>query len=78
MPTKTTMQDALKVRWQERGLTEQQADDMAAIAAELATVTGKPIGSCLEDVNKRVTEVLTERLLARINDTITYGSDLGK
>jgi hypothetical protein len=77
MPTKTSY-TALRVKWEKWGLSEQQADDLTKIAEELTVVTGKPIGSCLDDVDRRVAELLTDRMLGRVADTIIYGSDLGK
>ncbi len=80
MPARPTqnVEAALQAKWLERGLTPEQAVDMIAIAHELTVVTGKPLHSCLDDVDQQVTELLHDRLISRIKDTITYGSDLNK
>jgi hypothetical protein len=69
---------ALQKKWKVQGLSEDQAKDLLGLAENLVVVTGKPYGSCLTDVDQRVREVLEDRLLSRVADTITYGHDLGK
>jgi hypothetical protein len=65
-------------RWHERGLTENQTDDLIGLAATLADLTGRPFSACLGEIEQKVQELMEARLLGRVHDVVNYGQDLGK
>jgi len=71
-------QAELLTRWQQAGLAESVQADLIAIARELAETTGVPLTEALGEIDTEVTVVLRARLISRVRDTITYGSDLDK
>ena len=67
--------DKLVSRWQRKGMSAEQTNALVEIAEDLVVVTGKPLAACLVDVDEKVTELLTDKLMNRIHDAVNYGKN---
>lgn len=73
--TKTDAATGMVERWQRKGLDAEQTAALVDIAENLSLVTGKPLPSCLVDVDAKVTELLIDRLMHKVHDAVNYGTN---
>jgi hypothetical protein len=71
-----TAEVAVRARWTTLGLAENIQDDLILLAADLSNVAGVPVTSALDTIEGEVREVMKNRILNRVADTITYNGDL--